>query len=175
MTILMIIAAIIAIPLIVALFTRKDYRIEKEVIISRPKQDVFNYIKMLRNQNNYSKWVMMDPNAKMEYTGTDGTPGFAMAWDSENKNVGKGIQTITGIKEGERMDLKVQFIKPFAGLADAYIATDAVSLEQTKVTWAFSSRMNYPMNIMLLVMNMDKMVGNDLSTGLGNLKKVLEK
>jgi hypothetical protein len=35
--------------------------------------------------------------------------------------------------------------------------------------------MNYTMNLMLLFMNMEKMVGNDLSTGLNNLKQVLEK
>ena len=35
--------------------------------------------------------------------------------------------------------------------------------------------MNYPMNFMLVVMNMDNMLGGDLSTGLNNLKNVLEK
>ena len=30
------------------------------------------------------------------------------------------------------------------------------------------------MNLMLLFMNMDKMVGNDLATGLSNLKKIME-
>jgi hypothetical protein len=35
--------------------------------------------------------------------------------------------------------------------------------------------MPYPMNLMLLCMNMDKMIGKDLETGLTNLKGVLEK
>jgi hypothetical protein len=52
--------------------------------------------------------------------------------------------------------------------------TDSVSQNETRVTWKFDSRMNYPMNIMLLFMNMDKMVGNDLAKGLINLKQVLE-
>src|ERR1700757_4744620 len=91
--ILIVIAVLIAIPLIVALFTKKDYAIEREVVINKPKQDVFNYIKMLKNQPNYSKWAMDDPNAKMTFTGTDGTVGFISAWES-NK-VGKGEQQIT--------------------------------------------------------------------------------
>jgi hypothetical protein len=33
----------------------------------------------------------------------------------------------------------------------------------------------YPFNLMLLFMNMDKMIGDDLSTGLTNLKTLLEK
>ncbi len=50
-----------------------------------------------------------------------------------------------------------------------------VASAETRVTWQFDSRMNYPMNLMLLFMNMEKMVGNDLATGLTNLKQVLEK
>jgi hypothetical protein len=35
--------------------------------------------------------------------------------------------------------------------------------------------MNYPANVMLLFMNMEKMVGGDLEKGLQNLKTILEK
>lgn len=37
-----------------------------------------------------------------------------------------------------------------------------------------TSGMNYPMNVMLLFMNMGKMMGRDMETSLGNLKKLLE-
>jgi hypothetical protein len=55
------------------------------------------------------------------------------------------------------------------------MATEFISDNQTRVKWSFSSRMKYPMNIMLLTMNMEKMLGGDLLTGLKNLKSVLEK
>jgi hypothetical protein len=173
--ILIILAILVAIPLIAALFVKDDYSIERSVTINKPKQDVFNYIKLLRNQTHYSKWVMMDPNAKMEYTGTDGTPGFVSAWDSENKHVGKGAQTITKVTDGERIDLDIHFIKPLEGDSKAYLATTAVSDNQTKVTWGFYGPLKYPMKVMHLFMNMDKMIGSDLQTGLDNLKGVLEK
>jgi len=35
--------------------------------------------------------------------------------------------------------------------------------------------MKYPMNLMFLFMDFDKMLGDDLQTGLDNLKTVLEK
>jgi len=171
--ILIIIAVLIAIPLIAALFIKNDYATEREITINRPKQDVFSYIKQLKNQPNYSKWAMADPNAKMTFTGTDGTVGFVSAWDS--KKVGKGEQQITGITEGSRMDLGLHFIKPMDGRANAYFTTDAISPTQTKVKWGLSGKMNYPMNFMLVVMNMDKMMGDDLATGLTNLKGILEK
>jgi hypothetical protein len=173
--ILAVVAGIIVLLLIIALFTKKDYAVQREITINKPKQDVFNYVKFLKNQGNYSVWQKMDPNMKQSFTGTDGTTGFVSAWDSQNKNVGKGEQKINSITEGESIDMGLHFIKPFDGLADARLATTALADNQTKVTWSFKSKMAYPMNIMLLFMNMEKMVGNDLGTGLANLKAILEK
>jgi uncharacterized protein YndB with AHSA1/START domain len=173
-SILLVIVALIAIVLIAALFVSKEYHVEREITIARPRQQVFDYIRFLKNQSNYSKWVMMDPNAKMTYTGTDGAVGFTSAWDSDNKNVGKGQQTIAKITEGERLDLDLHFIKPFDGYATAYLAT-ADDGPNTRVKWGFNGKMKYPMNIMLVFMNMDKMLGGDIAEGLGNLKKVMEK
>lgn len=55
------------------------------------------------------------------------------------------------------------------------MTTEAAAPGVTKVTWGFESKMNYPMNIMKLFMNMNEMVGKDFSTGLANLKNLLEK
>ncbi len=175
MKIPIVIAVIVAIPLIIALFRKDDYLVIREVVINRPKQDVFNYIKLVKNQTNYNKWVMMDPNAKLDFTGTDGTEGFVFAWDSENKNAGKGTQTITKIVEGNRIDLGLHFIKPFEGNSNAYLTTDSVAANQTKVKWGFAGQMKYPMKVIGVFMNMEKMMGKDLQTSLDNLKGVLEK
>ena len=53
--------------------------------------------------------------------------------------------------------------------------TDALGEQQTKVTWGFYSKMPYPVNIMLLFMNLEDHLGKDLQDGLNNLKGVLEK
>ena len=175
LTILGILAGIIVVLLILALIAPKAYTIQRSIIINKPRQQVFEYVKYLRNQNNYSKWVMTDPNKRMTYRGTDGTVGYASAWDSDVKQAGKGEQTIENIVEGERIDIRVVFIKPFAGVADTYIATQAVTDDTTSVKWSFDSKMPYPMNLMLLFMSMDKMLGADMEESLDNLKRVLEK
>jgi hypothetical protein len=118
---------------------------------------------------------MMDPNAKKEYKGTDGTLGFNASWESDNKNVGKGEQEISKLTEGEGIEYKLHFIKPMNAWANAAFALSAATENQTKVIWSFSSRMNYPMNLVLLFVDMDKMLGKDLELGLANLKNVLEK
>ena len=169
------IVLIIAVLLIVALFVKKDYAVEREITINKPKSQVFDYIKLLRNQDLYSVWLKRDPAAKKEYKGTDGTVGFVAAWSSNNKDVGKGEQEIAKIVEGERIDMKLRFKEPFEANDDAYMLTESVSETQTKVRWGFKGSMKYPMNLMLLCMDMEGMLGKDLQKGLDDLKVILEK
>lgn len=172
--ILFIILVLIAIPLVVALFLPKDYSVEREIIINKPKQEVFEYVKYLKNQDNYSKWASMDPNMKKTYSGTDGTVGFVSAWESENDDVGSGEQEIIKIQEGERIDFELRFKEPFESTSPAFMITESVTENKTKVTWGFSGHMNYPMNIMMLFMDFEKMIGDDLESGLSNLKSEME-
>ncbi|MBK6266189.1 SRPBCC family protein [Marivirga sp. S37H4] len=173
--ILIAIAIIIAIPLIIALFVNKTYEVEREIIINKPQQEVFDYVKYLKNQDNFSKWATMDPEMKKTYRGTDGTVGFVSAWESDNDEVGTGEQEITNIIEGERIDYELRFIKPMESTAPAFMTTEAVSENQTKVKWGFSGHMDYPMNLMMLFMDFEEMIGNDFQEGLNELKTQLEK
>ena len=174
LTILGIIAGIIVLLLVIALFTKKKYSIVREITINRPVQQVFDYIRLLKNQDHYSVWNRLDPAMKKTYTGTDGTAGFMYAWDSTNKQAGKGEQTITAVTAPERVNMDLHFIKPFEGRASSYIATLPAAQGQTTVRWGIDSKMNYPMNIMLLFMNMENMLGKDLEGGLANLKNIME-
>ncbi len=173
--ILIIIVAIVILALLTALFVKKEYAVEREVVVNKPKSEVFAYVKMIKNQNDYSVWNMKDPAAKKEYKGTDGTVGFVASWDSQNKEVGVGEQQITKITDGDRVDMELRFKKPFEATDFAYMTTEQSGENQTKVKWGFNGKMPYPMNLMLLFMNMDEMLGKDLAKGLDNLKANLEK
>jgi hypothetical protein len=174
LTIILAFAGFIVILLLIGFFSRKDYSAGREIIINKPKAIVFDYLRILKNQNKWSVWGSMDPDMKMSFTGTDGTEGFISAWESDNKNVGKGEQEILKIVEGERLDYEMRFIKPFKSISWSFIITTAINDNQTRVHWGFSGKMNYPSNLMLLFMNMEKMIGNDFEKGLQNLKAKLE-
>lgn len=173
-TILYSLAGVVVLLLVVALFTRKEYGLTREIIISKPKQVVFDYVRFLRNQNDFSVWASIDPNMKKEFRGTDGTVGFVSAWESSDKNVGKGEQEITGIVNGERIDYELRFIQPMQSKDRAFLTVEAVSDSTTKVKWGFNGKMSYPMNLMLLFVDMDAMLGADFEQGLVKLKKILE-
>jgi hypothetical protein len=174
LTIIGIIGSIIVALLVIALFVKKEYSVKREIVINKPALDVFNYIKYLKNQDNFSKWNMMDPNMKKDYKGTDAQVGFVSLWEG-NKKVGKGEQEITKVIDGKGLEMEIRFIKPFPGLAQAYMHATPTTDHQTTVSWGFNSSMKYPMNAMLLFMNMSNMIGKDFKVGLDNLKVILEK
>lgn len=171
--ILCVLGGIIALLLLPALLIKKEFALEKQITINQPKAAVFNYLKQIKNQEQYSVWVMKDPNVKMVYTGTDGTVGFTSAWTSDNKNVGIGEQEIIKINEGESMQVEIRFKKPFEATNYATTTVTAFTDTQTKVSNVFTGKQKFPMNIMNVMM--DKLVGKDMQQNLVNMKSILEK
>jgi hypothetical protein len=168
------IAAIVLLVLMIALVVKKGYSVNREVIIDKPAPEVFNYVRLLKNQDHYSKFVMMDLNMQKAFRGVDGTEGFVYAWNG-NKQAGEGEHEIKRIVDGRQIDTEVRFIRPFAGVGYTTMSTESVQDGQTKVRWSFTSEMAYPMNIMLQIMNIEKLLGKDLEVSLDNLKRHLEK
>lgn len=174
--IISVLAAIIIAVLITALFTKNKYTLQREITINKPKQEVFDFIKLNRNQHLYSKWLSFDPNTKIEIRGTgDGTAGSILAFESSNHKTGKGEWETKKVTQGERIDFELRFLEPFAFTANGHFLTTAVSENQTTLTWIYNSGMDWPMNFMLLFMDMDELVGNDMAESLQNAKSVLEK
>lgn len=174
-TILGIIGILILILLIAAAASSADYAVQAEVNINKPVADVYDYVKYLKNQANYNKWVMTDPNVRKEFKGTDGTVGFFYAWESDNKQVGKGEQVITGLTENKRVDYDLHFIQPFEGKAQSYLETVALGDGETNVIWVFKGKRNFMMKVMHIAFNLKKMLTKDLTASLHNLKSVIEK
>jgi RimJ/RimL family protein N-acetyltransferase len=172
--VLYIILGIIALALVAAFIMPKDYAVEKEIVVNRPKAEVFDYLKSLKKQNDWSVWGRLDPKMQKTFSGIDGTVGFVSMWDG-NDDVGKGEQEITKIEEGQRIDTELRFLKPFESTSDAYMITEGIDSSSTRVRWGFTGKMPIPMNIMLPFMNMEESIGKDFQEGLTNLKGILEK
>lgn len=168
--ILLVIAIIIAIPLLAAIFIPKDYKVNRSVTIDRPATEVFQYVKLQKNQDHYNKWVMADPAMQKNYRGNDGDVGFVYAWDS--KTMGKGEQEIKSITEGKEVTTELRFEKPMESVGIATITTEPVSQSHTRVAWTMKGRSPYPFNLMNLFM--DGMLGSDMESSLALLKNQLE-
>lgn len=165
---------LIALPFIIALFVQKEYSVVTQITIDKPVAEVFDYVKRLKNQDNFSVWAQMDPDMVKSYRGTDGTVGFVSRWESQLEDVGVGEQEIMRIDEGKRVDFELRFFSPFESTDPAFMSTEAVGANQTLVQWGFDGHLDYPMNLMFLFLDFETMIGNDLNQGLKQLKQQLE-
>lgn len=172
---LIIVAAIIAFVLIAAALQSNSFAISRDTIINRPVGEVFDYLRHLRNMERYNKWVMTDPLQKVSLSGTDGQEGFIYAWDSGNKNAGKGEQEIKRIVPNQKIELEIRFEKPFKGVSESILSTDPAGNGQTKVTYTFQGAKNFGMKIAHLLFGLEKVLGKDLDLTMKNLKGQLEK
>ena len=162
------ILAFIILILVVALFAPKEFSGQSEITINKSQQEVYDYIKYLKNQDNYGTWHQMDPGMEKSYEGTDGTVGFTYKWDSDKMMVGEGKQVITNL-DGQKMESDLFF----AGSSDpakSVISTSEQGTGQTLVKWRVTGETPYPWNIMNLFFSMD----GDFEKGLQNLKNELE-
>lgn len=173
MIFLYIILGIIALVLVLALIAPKSYMVQREVLINRSLPEVFQYIKLVKNQNDWSPWKQKDPNMKQEYVGTDGEIGFVSKWEG-NKEVGTGEQEIISIDENKHMETQLRFFKPWKSVSVGFFTVDEVAPNQTKVVWGFKGVNPVPFNIMMLFFNFEKAVGKDFEDGLSKLKEILE-
>lgn len=151
----------------------KDFKVEREVTINKPKSFVFSELKQVKKHNNWSPWAKKDPNIKTEFKGEDGTVGFISAW-SGNSDVGEGEQEIKNIVDGEKIEMELRFKKPMEDTSSAYLITEAIGDNQTKVKWGMVDTMKFPENVFCMVMNMQAMLAKDFDQGLASLKSQLE-
>ncbi len=174
MIFLYIFGGIIGVLVLLALFAPKKYEVNRSIVINKPRSEVFQYLKYIKNQDEWSPWKNRDPEMQQTFSGEDGTIGFISKWDSDHKHVGAGEQEIVGITHNEQIRTELRFLKPWKSESDAYINTHDATDSATEVTWGFSGTNKVPMNIMMLFYNMDKAVGKDFEEGLAELKIVLE-
>lgn len=168
-----IVAGIIALIIILALVAPKKYDISRSIEINRPIGEVFDYLKYVKNQDNWSPWKKKDPDMKQTFTGEDGQVGFISHWEG-NKHVGIGEQEIKSIDHNKALETELRFYKPWKSVSQAYIRTEDNGSGGTKVIWGFNGAHKVPANIMMMFMSMEKVVGKDFDEGLADLKGILE-
>jgi hypothetical protein len=173
MLLLYILFGLIVIIAILAAIAPKTFSVERSTVIKCPRNDVFNYVRLHSKRGEWNPWDEKDPNMKKEFEGVDGAVGSSYRWDG-NKDVGSGIQTIKSMVENERIDSELQFLKPWKSTSDAYLILEDAENGTTNVRWGINGKNKVPMNIMMLFMNFDKMIGTDFDQGLNKLKGILE-
>lgn len=171
--VLSVIAGLVVLLLVVAFFAPRGYAVQREIVVHCTRRVAYDYLRHIKNQVYFNIYRMRDAERTETYRGEDGTVGFVYAWDGDKK-AGAGEQVITRLDQDARIDLEMRFIRPFAAKALTSYHLEHLSDHQTKIVNSMHGSLNYPMNVMLLFMNTDKMMGRDMETMLVKLKEILE-
>ena len=69
--------------------------------------------------------------------------------------------------------IKLDFVRPFEGTSDVEMKVEPVG-DQTKLTWSMAGKNNFIAKAIGLVVDCEKMCGDQFEQGLSNMKKVVE-
>ncbi len=163
--------AIIVIFLIVVATRPADFRVERSLAIAAPAQALFEQVNDHHKFAVWNPFLKLDPNVKNTYSGPDSGVGAVCAWDG-NSDIGAGSSTITESKPGELVRMRMDWIRPMAGVAtvDFTFKPDG---DKTVVTWAMYGKNGFMGKAVSIFMDCDKMCGPPFEQGLADLGTIV--
>jgi uncharacterized protein YndB with AHSA1/START domain len=170
---LLILVGLVAVLLVVIISLQPaEFSIKRSATILAPPSAVFSLVNDFHNWPAWSPWAKIDPDMKQIYDGPPAGAGASNTWIG-NKKVGEGTMTILQSQPGESVLIKLEFRKPFK-------ATNMVEFTfkendgPTVVTWRMSGHHNFMMKGFHLLLNMEKMLGDQFEKGLAQMKTAAE-
>lgn len=164
--------AVIAVFLTYVATRDGKFHVERSGVIHASKEKIFPYISNLRLGGEWSPYEKMAPEMKKTYHGEDGHVGSKMEFES--KEAGSGSIEILNIVPNESVSLRLIMTAPFKG--DNRIEYKLTSEgDGTKFSWAMSGEGGFMGKLMAVLIDCEKMIGDQFSQGIANLKAVAEK
>lgn len=145
------------------------FHIERSIEISASSATVRDVIQDYGQWEIWSPWLIMEPDAKLEFQGSAATIGHSYEWTGDM--VGAGRMELSAM-EGDTDKMDLTFLKPFKSTAKVAFQTIALSDTQTRVTWHMDSGL--PFFMFFMVNTMKAMIGMDYERGLKMLKEYIE-
>jgi len=150
-----------------------EFNVSRSVVVGVPPEAVFGHVNDFKNWERWSPWAKLDPGMKIAFSGPPAGMGAAYSW-AGNDEVGEGRMTILESRAHELIRIKLEFIKPFASVADTEF-TFAPEGGGTRVQWTMSGTNDLMSKAVCFFMGgMDKMVGPDFEKGLAQMKSAAE-
>ena len=148
------------------------FRYERSGVINATPEQIYPYISNLKNGEKWSPYEKVDPNMKKSFTGEDGQVGSVMEFEG-NSDVGSGKLEILSLVPNQAVELKLTMIKPFYGenLIQYRLTPEASG---TKFTWAMSGDGGFMGKLMTVLIDCEKMIGDQFNQGIASLKTVVE-
>jgi uncharacterized protein YndB with AHSA1/START domain len=170
----LVVGVLVALGLFLAFVASRPskFRIERSIVVAAPPERAFAQVDDFHKWPAWSPWEKLDPTMKKTFEGAASGPGSVYSWVG-NPKVGEGRMTIEATTPPSRLELKLEFFKPWKATNATTFAFDRDG-GGTKVTWAMEGEHTFGMKAFGVFMNLDKLVGRDFERGLQSLKSVAE-
>jgi hypothetical protein len=172
LTILLIALLLLLAFLVVVAIQPSTFRVSRFTNIAAPPDVVFADVNDLHRWEAWSPWAKIDPASRSTYAGAESGEGAIMSWAGSDK-VGEGRMTIVESQPNRLIRIRLDFIKPFQATNMAEFTFDPTN-DGTSVTWSVSGERNFVFKAMGLLINCNKMMGDQFDKGLVQLKAVAE-
>ena len=138
---LLFLLALIVVAALAYLFTLPaDFEVRRSLLMSLDRQRVFDKVRDLTSWNEWSPWLMHEPDAKLTYSGNPDREGGSFSWDG--KYIGAGTLTHVRLDAPVRIDQRIVFKRPFKSESEVWWEF-ADRDGQTEVTWGMRGRMPF--------------------------------
>ena len=165
------VVVIVVVLVAVAFLLPREVEVARSITIDAPAEEIFPHVNSMQMTEAWSPWLERDPEVQLTYAGPEAGVGKKLTWASEVPEVGSGTQEITASVENERVETALDF-GPM-GTANASFVLAAAD-GGTEVTWGFVTDLGMNPMARYMGLMMDRWVGGDYETGLGNLKTLVE-
>jgi hypothetical protein len=172
LTLVALIAVAVAVVMGLAMKQPDEMKIERTGTTSASPATVYAIVTDFHRFHEWSPWQKLDPNMKSDISGSAPGVGSSYHWAGNDK-AGEGRMTIVDAMPDSRVDMRLEFVKPFADTCTTVFAL-APTGGGTQVTWTMLGHYNMVSKVMCVFMDMDKMVGSQFEEGLANLARVAE-
>ena len=160
---------LVVLIVIVGIILPSKAHVERSMTIDAPQKVLFEQVNNLHNWEGWSPWHRLDPNMKLEYSGTLSGTGASYSWSSTNKNVGNGKLTILYSHPYDSISVEMDFMEQ--GIANGYYLFQKTDTG-THLIWGFDADMGKNPFVKYFGLMMNKYVGGDFEKGLKNLDSI---
>ncbi|NNC94479.1 MAG: hypothetical protein HKN92_02885 [Chitinophagales bacterium] len=169
--ILLTVVILIGAVLLITAIMPKEYKVQESIEISKPADEIYDYVSNLKNWESFSPWAERDNTLVNEYSGPESGVGSKMSWKGEVTGVGS--LTISEADPGKSITTDLVFVEPFEASSNGFWKFEE-NEGNTKVTWGNYGKNKWPMEVIFMKLFGFKEISKDFNNGLANLKEVME-
>ncbi|GAF05141.1 SRPBCC family protein [Saccharicrinis fermentans] len=147
------------------------YDVQRSIIVNTSQDKVFPLVQDFNQWTAWSPWLSMEPDAKVEITGSGKSINDTYSWIGEL--VGEGSISHTKIEQGLAIEQEILFKAPMESRSSVYWQFNTINDSTTNITWGMKGEM--PFYLRFMTQMMDTWIGMDYERGLKMIKELAEK